>query len=110
MSRRIRNSDQINGIQIGIASRKEMKLIKLDDDSALILKNELYMLRAMTKPALMTFSNIESINFYFNAKLTDFAMFSYRFNIWHTHTHTHTHAHTYAHTHTHTHTHTHIYT
>ena len=38
----------------------------------------------MTKPALMTFSNIESINFYFNAKLTDFAMFSYRFNIWQT--------------------------
>jgi len=30
----------------------------------------------------MTFSNIEAINFYFNAKLTDFAMFSYRFNIW----------------------------
>ena len=40
------------------------------------------MLRAMTKPALMTFSYIEAINFYFNAKLTDFAMFSYRFNIW----------------------------
>ena len=37
----------------------------------------LYMLRAMTKPALMTSSNIEAINFYFNAKLTDFAMFSY---------------------------------
>ena len=36
----------------------------------------------MTKPALMTFSNIEAINFYFNAKLTDFAMFSYRFNAW----------------------------
>ena len=31
-----------------------------------------YMLRAMTKPALMTFSNIKAINFYFNAKLTDF--------------------------------------
>ena len=29
----------------------------------------------MTKPALMTFSNFEAINFYFNAKLTDFAMF-----------------------------------
>ena len=52
----------------------------------------IYMLRAMTKPALMTFSNIKpalmtfsnikAINFYFNAKLTDFAMFSYRFNIW----------------------------
>jgi len=40
------------------------------------------MLRAMTKPALMTFSNFEAINFYFNAKLTDFAMFSYQFNIW----------------------------
>jgi len=39
----------------------------------------MYMLRAMTKPALMTFNNIEAINFYFNAKLTDFAMFSYRF-------------------------------
>jgi len=25
----------------------------------------------MTKPALMTFSNIEAINFYFNAKLTE---------------------------------------
>ena len=36
----------------------------------------------MTKPALMTFSNIKAINFYFNAKLTDFAMFSYRFDIW----------------------------
>ena len=36
----------------------------------------------MTKPALMTFSNIKAINFYFNAKLTDFAMFSYQFNIW----------------------------
>ena len=35
----------------------------------------------MTKTALMTFSNIEAINFYFNAKLTDFAMFSYRFNV-----------------------------
>ena len=35
----------------------------------------------MTKPALMTFSNIEAIKFYFNAKLTDFAMFSYQFNI-----------------------------
>ena len=42
----------------------------------------LYMLRAMTKPALMTFSNIGAVNFYFNAKLTDFAMFSYQFNIW----------------------------
>jgi len=40
------------------------------------------MLRAMTKPALMTFSNIGAVNFYFNAKLTDFAMFSYQFNIW----------------------------
>ena len=39
------------------------------------------MLHAMTKPALMTFSNITAINFYFNAKLTDFAMFLYRFNI-----------------------------
>jgi len=36
----------------------------------------------MTKPALMTFSNIEAINLYFNAKLIDFAMFSYRFNVW----------------------------
>ena len=36
----------------------------------------------MTKPALMTFSNIKAINYYFNAKFTDFAMFSYRFNIW----------------------------
>ena len=36
----------------------------------------------MTKPALMTFSNFEAINFYFNAKLTDFAMFSYQFHIW----------------------------
>jgi len=42
----------------------------------------LYMLRAMTKPALMTFSYIKAINFYFNAKLTDFSMVSYRFNIW----------------------------
>ena len=40
------------------------------------------MLRAMTKPALMTFSNIKANNFYFNAKCTDFAMFLYRFNIW----------------------------
>jgi len=40
------------------------------------------MLRAITKPSLMTFSNIEAINFYFNANLTDFAMFSYQFNIW----------------------------
>ena len=40
------------------------------------------MLRAMTKPALMTFSNIKAINLYFHAKLTDFAMFSYQFNIW----------------------------
>jgi len=40
------------------------------------------MLRAMTKPALMTFCNIKANNFYVNAKLTDFAMFSYRFNIW----------------------------
>jgi len=39
-------------------------------------------LRAMTKPALITFSNTEAINFYFNAKLTDFAMFSYQLNIW----------------------------
>ena len=30
------------------------------------------MLRAVTKPALMTFSNIKAINFYFDAKLTDF--------------------------------------
>ena len=36
----------------------------------------------MTKPALMTFSNIEAINFYFNAKWTDCAMFSYQFNVW----------------------------
>jgi len=36
----------------------------------------------MTKPSLMTFSNIETINFYFNAKLTDFAIISYQFNIW----------------------------
>ena len=43
---------------------------------------KLILLRAMTKPALMTFSNIEAMNFYFNAKLTDFAMFSYRFNVW----------------------------
>jgi len=28
---------------------------------------EKYMLRAMTKPALMTFSNIKAINFDFNA-------------------------------------------
>ena len=42
----------------------------------------IHLLRAMTKPALITFSNIEAINFYFNAKLTDFAMFSNRFNIW----------------------------
>jgi len=41
------------------------------------------MLCAMTKPALpvMTFGNFNAINFYFNAKLTDFAMFSYQFNI-----------------------------
>ena len=39
------------------------------------------MLSAMTKPALMPFSNIKAINF-LNAKLTDFAMFSYQFNIW----------------------------
>jgi len=32
----------------------------------------------MTKPALMAFINIEAINFYFNAKLTDFDMFSYQ--------------------------------
>jgi len=38
------------------------------------------MLRVMTKPAFMTFSNIEAINFYFN--LIDFAMFLYRFNVW----------------------------
>ena len=36
----------------------------------------------MTKPALMTLSNIEAMNFYFNANLTDFAMFSYRCNVW----------------------------
>ena len=30
----------------------------------------------MTKPALMTFNNIEAINIYFNAKLTDFAVIS----------------------------------
>ena len=41
-----------------------------------------HMLHDMTKPALMTFSNSEAINFDFNAKLTDFAMFSYRFNVW----------------------------
>ena len=35
----------------------------------------------MTKPALKTFSNIEAINIYFNAKLTEFAMFSYRLNV-----------------------------
>ena len=29
----------------------------------------------------MTLSNFEAINFYFNAKFTDFAMFSYLFNI-----------------------------
>jgi len=29
-----------------------------------------------------TLSNIKEINFYFHAKLTDFAMFSYWFNIW----------------------------
>ena len=40
------------------------------------------MLCAMTKPALMTFSNFEAINFYFNAKLTEFAMFLYLFDIW----------------------------
>jgi len=40
------------------------------------------MLRAMTKPAIMAFSNIEVIYFYFNAKLTAFAMFSYQFNVW----------------------------
>jgi len=41
------------------------------------------MLRTMTKPALMTFSNIEANNFYFIAKLTDFAMiYQYQFNIW----------------------------
>jgi len=39
-------------------------------------------LSTMTKPALMAFSNIEAINFYFNTKLTVFAMFSYRFNVW----------------------------
>jgi len=42
----------------------------------------IYMLHALTKPALMTFSYIEAINFYFNAKLTDFAMFSYQFITW----------------------------
>jgi len=47
-----------------------------------LLFNDIYMWRTMTKPALMTFSNIKAINFNFNAKLTDFAMFSYRFNIW----------------------------
>ena len=36
----------------------------------------------MTKPALMTFSNIEAINFDLNAKLTNFAMFSYQFKSW----------------------------
>ena len=40
------------------------------------------MLRAMTKPALMTFSNNEAINLYINAKLTDYAMFSYQLHIW----------------------------
>jgi len=40
------------------------------------------MLRTMKKLALITLSNFEAINFYFNAKLTDFAMFSYQFNIW----------------------------
>jgi len=42
----------------------------------------IYMLCAMTKPALMTFSKIEAFNFYFNAKLIDFEMFLYRSNIW----------------------------
>ena len=38
----------------------------------------------MAKPALMTFSNFEAINLYCNAKLTDFAIFSYLLNtcIW----------------------------
>jgi len=39
------------------------------------------LLRAMPKLALMTFSNIEAHNFYFNAKLIAFAMFLYRFNV-----------------------------
>jgi len=33
------------------------------------------MLRAMTKPALTTFISINAINFYFNAKLTNFKWF-----------------------------------
>ena len=36
----------------------------------------------MTKPAQMTVSNIEAINFNSMHTLTDFAMFSYQFNIW----------------------------
>ena len=48
----------------------------------MVISHAIYMLRAMTKPALMTFRNIEAINFYLNAKSTDFAMFSYQFNIW----------------------------
>jgi len=45
------------------------------------LNNLKYNVARMTTPALMGFSNIEAINFYFNAKLTNFAMFSYQFNI-----------------------------
>jgi len=57
-------------------------LFKLFQTRELILgKLNKYMLCAMTKPALMTFSKIEAFNFYFNAKLTDFEMFLYRSNI-----------------------------
>jgi len=44
-------------------------------------KTLLYMLHAMTKPAIMTFSCIVAIKFYFNANLTNCSMVSYWFNI-----------------------------
>ena len=44
------------------------------------------MLRAMTKPALMTFRNIYIINCYFNAKFTNFQCSHIDFTlIWLTH-------------------------
>jgi len=40
----------------------------------------------MTTPALMAFSNIEAINFYFNAKLTNFAICFHIISIFDLHT------------------------
>jgi len=40
MALKIRNSDEIHGIQIGIEPRREVKLTQLADDTTLFLKND----------------------------------------------------------------------